>query len=106
MKVRKGTITGDLKLTLLKLGYPMSHWIFSDPCMNKRAVSVKMTGRRYTPLQVQCVVQEMEKLGHKFVKDSDTSRFDNPNERQGWRGHRLTFWKGNMYCKNLEKVLE
>lgn len=106
MQVRKGTITGDLKLTLRKLNYPVATWVFSDPCMNKRAVSVKMTGRRYTPLQVQCVVQEMEKLGHKFVKDSDTSRFNDPNKRQRWRGHRLVFWKGDVYCKNLEKVLE
>lgn len=101
MKVRKGTITGDLKLTLLKLGYPMSHWIFSDPRRNGKAVGVKISNRYYSPSQVQCIVQEMEKLGHQFIRVSKTD-----GSYGSFGGHRFTFWKGDMYCKNLEKVLE
>lgn len=40
----------------------------------------------------------MEKLGHQFIRVSET--------KGTFGGHRLTFWKGDMYCKNLEKVLE
>ena len=98
MQVRKGTITGDLKLTLVRLGYPTAHWVFSDPRRDGRAVGVKMANKYYSPSQVQCIVQEMEKLGHKFIRVSIT---------EGWfGGHRFTFWKGDAYCKGLEKVLE
>ena len=98
MQIRKGTITGDLKLTLLKLGYPLPRFIFSDPRRNGKAVGVKISNRYYSPSQVQCIVQEMEKLGHQFIRVSKTDG--------SFGGHRFTFWKGDVYCKNLKKVLE
>ena len=47
------------------------------------------------------IVQEMEKLGHQFIRVSKTD-----GSYGSFGGHRFTFWKGDMYCKNLEKVLE
>lgn len=98
MRIKEGTITGDLKLTLRKLNYPTSSLVFSDPRKKGQAVGVKITHRVYSPSQVQRIVQEMEKLGHQFIRDSSPKGF--------YGGHRFTFWKGSMYCKNLEKVLE
>lgn len=117
VRIRKGTITGDLKLTLLQMGYTIPSTIFSDPCRKGRAVSVKLCGMQFTSRAVGEVVSHMEKLGHKFIKDNNTCRTHKKNKPYIGKsevlpysgyfdGHRLIFWKGDLYCKNLEKVLE
>lgn len=117
MKIKKGTITGDLKLTLLQLGYTIPSTIFSDPRKDKKAVSVKLCGIQYTSRSVKAIITQMERMGHEFIKDNNTCRTHKANKPYLERfeilphsgyfdGHRFIFWKGDMYHRNLEKVLE
>lgn len=104
MQIKKGTITGDLKHILHTMG--IIPWMtFSDSIQKGKAVSVKLSGIRLHSSQVQFIVDAMSKMGHQLLFDKAPA-LSKTQYGRGFCGHRLAFWKGDLYCKNLEKVLE
>jgi hypothetical protein len=74
--MRKGTVTGDLRITLAELGVPSNRGVYSDP-YTKGKVGVKVCDIRLDDQLKEVVKTKMEQKGYTFhfIRENNASYF-------------------------------
>jgi len=74
--MRKGTVTGDLRITLAELGVPSNQGVYSDP-YTKGKVGVKVCDIRLDDELKEIVKTKMEQKGYTFhfIRENSTGYF-------------------------------